>query len=243
MRQFCRSALFAITIAFCSLPATIVQAETMATDHCGIISSVDALGNVKYVPWGKKKADTKTVATTADTSVIIALTAGKVADLKDGMWIKFEELTDGKSKKISAGQFLMEDGDKIVIFKGLPEEFILYNHEGWYTNEIAGVKFKIQPMGKGESPTNPGTNLRSAAYKEPAGGFVVYFPKSIEGAVVNWGGSKPGTNVPDADGKVLVNKETCTDYYWKHLKNPAKPDEGFTSGMTEFTIRKLPTRP
>ena len=98
-------------------------------------------------------------------------------------------------------------------------------------------------MGAGKAQSNPGTNLRAAEYKEPPGGFVVYFPKTLEGAVLGWGGFKPAANVPDKDGKVLINKETCTDYYWKHLKNPARPEAGSVSGLTEFTIRKLPKRP
>ena len=97
-------------------------------------------------------------------------------------------------------------------------------------------------MGAGKTPSNPGTNLRAAEYKEPAGGFIVFFPNTLQGAVLGWGGFKPGANVPDEVGKVLVNKDTCTDYYWKHLKNPARPEAGYVSGMTEFTIRKLPER-
>jgi hypothetical protein len=49
--------------------------------------------------------------------------------------------------------------------------------------------------------------------------------------------------VPDADGKVLINKETCGESYWKHRKNPGRPEAGYVSGLTELTIRKLPTRP
>lgn len=221
-----------------------LAADTAAAGDYGTIASVDAAGVVTLIPWGKKPADAKTVATSADTSVTLALSPGKVSDLKAEMWIKIDEVAaDGKAKKISAGPFVAEDGDKVVIFKGMPEEFILYRSEGWYTNTAGGVKFKVQPMGAGKEPTNPGSNLRAAAYKEPAGGFVVYFPLTLKGAVVNWGGSKPGANVPDAEGKVLINKATCTDYYYKHLKNPARPEAGYTGGMTEFTIRKLPKRP
>ena len=233
--------LFAFSMLVAMAPASS-HAESSVVEHCGVISSIDDSGSIKYVPWGKKAADAKSITVALDASISIALESGKLADLKSGMWVKFEELTDGKSKKVSAGQFLIADGDKIVVFKGLPEEFVLYNAEGWYTNEVAGVKFKVQPMGKGEQATNPGSNLRAASYREPAGGFVVYFPTTLEGAVVNWGGPKPGANLPDKDGKVLINKDTCTEYSWKHLKNPAKPDEGYTSGVTEFTIRKLPKR-
>ncbi len=235
IRMFVFSSLVATSKANC-------LAESSAIENCGLISGVEDSGSIKYVPWGKKTVDVKSVQLVSDASVTVALESAKLTDLKSGMWIKFDEVIDGKCKKVSAGQFLTADGDRIVVFKGLPEEFILYNSEGWYTNEVLGAKFKVQPMGKGELPTNPGSNLRAASYREPAGGFVVYFPKTLENAVVNWGGSKPSANIPDKEGKVLINKDTCTDYYWKHLKNPAKPDEGFTSGLTEFTIRKLPKR-
>lgn len=224
-------------------PATAPATAPAPRDDYGTIAAVDASGVVSVIPWGKKPADAKAITTRADVSVRINLEPGKVADLKEGMWIKVEQVVEGKARRIIAGQFLQEDGDKVVVFKGMSEEFLVYRSEGWYTNTVAGVQFKVQPMGAGKEPSNPGTNLRAASYKEPAGGFVVYFPMTLKGAVVNWGGSKPGANVPDADGKVLVNKDTCTDYYWKHLKNPARPEQGYVSGMTEFTIRKLPRRP
>jgi hypothetical protein len=209
----------------------------------GIVASVDG-GTIQVIPWGKEKEDTKSVTTGPDASVLINLDPGKVSDLASGMWLKvLERDSDGEAKRIIAGQFLQQDGDKVVVFKGLPEEILVYRSEGWYTNTVAGVQFKVQPMGAGKTPSNLGTNLRAAKYQEPAGGFVVYFPKTLDGAVLGWGGFKPKANVPDADGKVVVNKDTCTDYYWKHLKNPARPEAGYASGMTEFTIRKMPARP
>lgn len=222
-------------------PATAPAAADPA-DY-GTVAAVGG-GAIQLIPWGKKKEDAKAISTSADVSILINLDPGKVSDLIEGMWLKvLERDGDGKAKRIAAGQYLQADGDKVVVFKGLPEEFLVHRSEGWYTNNVAGVQFKVQPMGAGKTPSNLGTNLRAAKYREPAGGFVVYFPKTLDGAVLGWGGFKPNANIPDADGKVLVNKDTCTDYYWKHLKNPARPEAGYTSGMTEFTIRKMPPRP
>ncbi len=224
-------------------PTTAPATAPTVSGNYGTVATVDASGVVSIIPWGMKAADAKPFPTGGETSVAINLAPGKVADIKEGMWIKIAEMADGKARRIIAGQFLQEEGDKIVIFKGLPEEFLINRSDGWYTNTVAGVQFKVQPMGAGKESSNPGTNLRAAAYKEPDGGFVVYFPQTLKGAVLGWGGFKPGANVPDVEGKVLVNKDTCTDYYWKHLKNPARPEAGFVSGMTEFTIRNLPKRP
>ena len=238
--------LFVCLAAFgwTNFSARAEDANPAAAVDYGTVVSVDPSGVVTFIPWTKKKEDARTIPTSADTSVTIALAPGKVTDIAEGMWIKIEETdADGKAKKISAGPFLSEDGDKVVIFKGMPEEFILYGSDGWYTNTAGGCKFKVQPMGAGKEPTNPGSNLRPATYKEPAGGFVFYFPLTLKGAVINWGGSKPGSKQLDADGKVLINKDTCTDKYFKHLKNPARPEAGYVSGLTELTIRKLPKRP
>jgi hypothetical protein len=192
----------------------------------GTVAAVDG-GAIRLIPWGKKKEDTKPVFTAAGVSVLINLDPGKVSDLAEGMWLKvLERDGDRKAKRIIAGQYLQQDGDKIVVFKDLPEEFLVYRSDGWYTNTVAGVRFKVQPMGAGETPGNLGTNLRAAKYQEPAGGFVVYFPRTLDSAVLGWGGFKPEANIPDADGKVLVNKDTCTDCYWKHLKDPARPEAG-----------------
>ena len=223
------------------VPATAPAAA--ARSDYGIVAATDA-NVVRLIPWGSKPDDVKAIPIAADASVSVNLDAGKAADLKEGMWLKvLERDAGGKAERIIAGQFLQEKKDKVIVSKGLPEEFLVYRSDGWYTNTAGGVQFKVQPMGAGKTPGNPGTNVRAAKYQEPPGGFVVYFPKTLEGAVLGWGGFKPGANVPDADGKVPVNRETCTDYYWKHLKNPARPEAGYVSGLTEFTVRKMPSRP
>ena len=234
---------FGVHFSSAADPAPATVPATANLGDYGTVAAVDGTV-IQLIPWGKKKEDARTVSAAARPSILINLDPGKVNDLAEGMWLKvLERDSDGTAKRIIAGQFLQEDGDKVVVFKGLPEEFLVYNSEGWYTNTVAGVQFKVQPMGAGKTASNLGTNLRAAKYQEPAGGFVVYFPKTLEGSVLGWGGFKPKANIPDADGKVLVNKETCTDYYWKHLKNPARPEAGYASGMTEFTIRKMPSRP
>jgi hypothetical protein len=149
------------------------QAAAAGGDY-GLVTGVDAVGVIRLIPWGKKPTDAFDIPTYPDASVLINLEAGKPADLRGGMWLKVQErAADGKARRIIAGQFVQEVGDKVVVFKGMPEEFLAYGSEGWYTNIAAGIQFKIQPMGAGKSTSNPGTNLRPAKYQEPAGGFVI----------------------------------------------------------------------
>ena len=233
----------ALAIGATLLAPALALAAAAATGDYGTVSAVDAAGVVTIVPWGKTPADSRTVATGKDTAVSINKDVGKWADLKEGMWIKLEDVgADGAARKIIAGQFIFMDGDKMVIFKGLPEEFILYGSAGWYTNAVDGFKFKFQAMRAGPDGPNAGANLRPAGYKEPPGGFVVYFPLTLKGAVLNYEGAKPGAAALDAEGKFAINKDTVTESYWKHPKNPNQRDAGFVSGLTELTIRKLPKR-
>ena len=204
-------------MALFALTAGIVFAE----GEFGMIVAVGENRNITFQPWGKITTEARTVSA--------------VGDLKAGMWIKFT------ATGILTGQFVDEDGDRIVIFKGLPEEFLTENVSDWYTNEAGGVKFKVQLM-RGPNNTVTGANLRPAKYREPAGGFVFYLPPKLKGAVLNHGGPKPGSMIPDADGKVRIDKDTVTDKYWKHPRNPQRPEAGFVSGLTELTIRKLPPR-
>jgi len=192
-----------------------------ADGEFGTIVAIGENRNITFQPWGKTSTETRTVSA--------------AGNLKPGMWIKFT------GNRVLTGQFVAVDGDRIVIFKDLPEEFLTVYVPDWYTNEAGGVKFKVQLM-RGPDNTVTGDNVRPANYREPTGGFVFYLPPKLKGAVLNHGGPKPGSMIPDADGKVLINKDTVTEKYWKHLRNPQRPEAGFVSGLTELTIRKLPPR-
>ena len=225
---------FAATSTFAAAPSAAF----------GTISTVDPKGTVTLTPWGKPANESISTQVDKDSTITINTVPGKLDQLKAGMWIKLDEFTaDGPAKKISAGEFLTKDGDKVAMFKGLPEEFFLVsNGKGWYTNEINGLKFKAQQMSGPPGVTNTGMNFRAAGYQEPEGGFVVYVPLSLKGITLNHGGPKPGSMMPDDQGRVFINKDSVTDNYWKHPKNPAKPEEGFTTGLTELTMRKFPRR-
>lgn len=233
----------ALPILIVILAITVSQstAAPVGSGDIGTVSAVDDSGTIRFVPWGKTDTDMENVATTAETEVSVAAAAAKVADLKAGMWIKLDEMAgSGEAKRLSAGQFLAEDGDKLVIFKALPGELLQRDVKDWYTNEAGGIRFKVQLMRSSGDPKILGANLRPASYREPAGGFVFYLPLTLKGAVLNYGGPKVGRTVPDADGKLVINKDTVTETYWKHPRNPSKPDLGSVSGLTELTIRKLP---
>jgi hypothetical protein len=160
---------------------------------------------------------------------------------KPGMWIELDELAGGGAvKRASAGDFLSADGGRVVIFRGLPAEFLQRDVKDWYTNEAGGVQFKVQLMRGSGDPKITGANLRPSKYAEPAEGFVFHLPAGLKGAVINFHGAKPGVTTPDAEGKITINKETVIESYFSHPKNPVKPELGATSGLTELTLRKLP---
>ena len=226
------------------LCATVSTFAAVSNGEIGTVAAVDGTGAITFVPWGKSPREAVSLTAGADAVVTINTEPGKQDQLKAGMWIKIDETTsNATAKKISAGQFLTKVGDKIEMFKGLPEEFLLSsNSTGWYTNEIDGMKFKAQQMSGPPGGANTGMNFRAAGYKEPEGGFVIYLPLSLKGVVLNHGGPKPGSMAPDAEGRVFINKDTVTENYWKHPKNPTKPEEGLTTGLTELTMRKFPRR-
>ena len=233
--------LYSPLIAVLVITGSWGAAAPVSNGDIGTVSAVDRAGTISFVSWGKAVAEMERVATRTETEVSVAGAAAKVADVRVGMWIRFDAIGGGgEANRVSAGQFLAEDGDKLVIFKALPGEFLQREVKDWYTNEAGGIKFKVQLMRSSGDPKIPGANLRPVSYKEPAGGFVFYLPLTLKGAVLNYGGPKPGVTVPDADGKIVINKDTVTETYWQHPRNPNKPDLGVVSGLTELTIRKLP---
>ncbi len=223
------------------LGATYAAAAGPSSGDVGTIAEVNLPSGVAMIPWGKTPAEAQKIVTEANTSITITGVAAKIGDLQIGMWIKLEEIGEGGlAKQISAGQFVGADGDKVVIFQNLPEELLQRNVADWYTNEAGGIKFKVQLMRNKEDGTISGANLRPAKYQEPAGGFVFYLPPKLKGTVVNYHGAKKGATTLDADFKMAITKETVDESYFQHPSNPAKPEAGSTSGLTELTLRKLP---
>ena len=229
---FCLGAIF--------LWSPVTAAAPVENGEFGTISKVTEQ-KATFVPWGKTEAEAKSVSLSKDTRIDVADGSDKKPDLQPGMWIKFDKVSgDGVPLAIKAGHFVTENKDKIVIFQNLPAEFLFTNVKDWYTNEAGGVKFKIQVMRSKTDMAVTGLNFRPAKYKEPAGGFLFYWPQQLKGAVLNYEGAERGATIPDAEGKIAITKDTVTDSYWKHPKNPNKLDAGYTSGLTELTVRKLP---
>lgn len=234
-----------VTLAFgfvcLALLANRTSAEPPKPGDLGTVSAVDAGGRISFLPWGGAAADVQVLTTQAGAALTVRGIAASAKELQPGMWIKLAELAgDGSVKRASAGHFLTAEGGKVVIFQGLPGEFLQRDVKDWYTNEAGGVKFKVQLMRSSGDPKVTGANLRPSSYAEPAEGFVFHLPAGLKGAVVNFHGAKPGVTTPDAEGRITINKETVTDSYFAHPKNPVKPELGSTSGLTELTIRKLP---
>lgn len=236
-----KSPVIAVLLAGISCATGRALADSVGNGEIGTVAACDNTGVIRFVPWGKTDADVKQVATKANTEVFVAVRAARITDLEKGMWIRFDVIgSDGVAKRVTSGQFITGNGDKIVIFKDMPAEFLQRDVKDWYSNEAGGVRFKVQLMrGKG-IPGISGANLRPASYQEPAGGFVFYLPAALKGTVLNYNGAKPGTTVPDAEGKIVINRDSVTESYWKHPKNPNKLDLGPVSGLTELTLRKFP---
>jgi hypothetical protein len=234
----CKPIIYLASIIVWSPLAT---AAPISNGDIGTISKITDQKTVKFVPWGMAVSEAKIVSIAGETKIDVANGTDKKTDLQPGMWIKFAKVSeDGKPLEIKAGHFLAQNKDTIIIFQGLPAEFLAAEVKDWYTNEAGGVKFKIQVMRSKTDMAVTGLNLRPASYREPEGGFVFYWPVQLKGAVVNYEGAKKGATIPDAEGKIAITKDTVTESYWKHPKNPNKLDAGYTSGLTELTVRKMP---
>jgi len=138
-----------------STPAT-TPAVVRAMDY-GTVVAADA-GVIRFVPWGEKADAAKPAPTSVDISVLVNLEPGKVADLKEGMWLKvLERGGDGKAKRIIAGQFLQQDGEKVVVFKGLPRS-------SWSTDPRVGTRIQLPAC---SSRSNRWGRARHPATSEP----------------------------------------------------------------------------
>ena len=112
-------------------------------------------GTFTVQPQGTKvPADVAKVATDTKTAVTVASEAGKVADLKIGMWVR-AEIVDGIARKIVAGHLWLEEGERLVLFKGLPQEF---THPTGF--DVNNVPTKFGPLRMVYRLTGNGSYLR-----------------------------------------------------------------------------------
>ena len=88
----------------------------------------------------------------------------KVADLNVGMWVRAEMVGD-VATRIVAGHLWLEDGERLVLFKGLPEEF--FTHPAGF--DVNNVPTKFGPLRMMYRLTGNGSYLRWGR-KAPAQG-------------------------------------------------------------------------
>jgi len=138
----CLLSLLAAAVGFAprASAAEPEKAEAKADIVQGTLTaSPDEKGTLSVQPQGTRaKGDIVRVATDEKTIVFLGQAAIKVADLKAGMWTR-TELANGVAAKIAAGHIVTEDGDQIVLFKGLPEAFFL--HPGGFDVRAMPIKF------------------------------------------------------------------------------------------------------
>jgi arabinogalactan endo-1,4-beta-galactosidase/ribosomal protein L7/L12 len=115
------------------------------------------------------------IATDARTVVSIAQEKIKVSDLKAGMWVR-AEMADGIARKIVAGHLWLEEGDKLVLFKGLPPEF--FTHPAGF--DVNNEPTKFGPLRMMYRLTGNGSYLRWGRKALPKEGMVVCWPTSLK---------------------------------------------------------------
>jgi hypothetical protein len=123
----------------------------------------------------KTAIDVQKVATDAKTAITVAQENIKVADLKVGMWIR-AELTNRGTTKIVAGHLWLEDGERLVLFKGLPEEF--FTHPAGF--DVNNVPTKFGPLRRMYRLTGNGSYLRWGRKALPKEGMVVCWPTTLK---------------------------------------------------------------
>ena len=162
--------------------------------HGTLVAAPDGNGTLTILPQGKKTAaDAVTVSTDAKTEVGIASEKSGIAALRAGMWLQ-PEIENGIAKKIIAGNIVADDGDRCVLFKGLPESFFT-DPSGF---DVAKFPTHFGPLQLMYRLTGNGAFLRFGRKEGPKGGFVTYFPPGIRGKFFD-GHTKQN---PDADGKM-----------------------------------------
>ncbi len=152
------------------------HAQKPITVQGTITTAPSEKGTFTVQPQGTKvPADVVKIATDAKTTVTIASETIKVADLKVGMWVR-AEMADGIARKIVAGHLWVEEGDKLVLFQGLPPEFFTYPAGFDVNNEPT----KFGPLRMMYRLTGNGSYLRWGRKALPKEGMVVCWPTSLK---------------------------------------------------------------
>ena len=132
-------------------------------------------GTFAIQPQGTKgPAEVQQVATDTKTVVTVAEEKIKVADLRVGMWVRAEIVGD-VAAKIVAGHLWIEDGEKLLLFKGLPEEF--FTHPAGF--DVINVPTKFGPLRMMYRLTGNGSYLRWGRKALPKEGMVVCWPTKL----------------------------------------------------------------
>ena len=141
-----------------------------------IIVAPDANGIFTVQPQGTKAAaDAVRVATDTKTVVSVAQKQAQLGDLKVGMWAKVE-LGQGVATKVVAGHLWLEEGEKLVLFSGLPQE--LFTHPAGF--DVSNVPTKFGPLRLVYRLTGNGSYLRWGRKALPKEGMVVCWPTTLK---------------------------------------------------------------
>jgi hypothetical protein len=175
------TAFFVLGLALC--PHTTASDAKAAAIQGTITVAPDEKGTFFVQPQGTKApANVVKVVTDAKTVVSVALAAIKVADLNVGMWAR-AEMVNGVAAKIVAGHLWLEDGDKLVLFKGLPQEFFI--HPAGF--DVSTVPTKFGPLRMVYRLVGNGSYLRWGRKALPKEGMVVCWPTKLK-AKFSYGG-------------------------------------------------------
>ena len=209
--------LFAVFVvlglAFC--PHTTASDAKAAAIQGTITVAPNKNGTFSVQPQGTKApADVVKVATDAKTVVSVALAVIKVADLKVGMWARVE-VVNGIAAKIIAGHLWLEDGDKLVLFKGLPQEF--FTHPAGF--DVPTVPTKFGPLRMVYRLVGNGAYLRWGRKALPKEGMVVCWPTKLK-AKFSYGG--PPVK-PDNQGLIHLPADVSELRIW--FTDPAIPQD------------------
>ncbi len=148
--------------------ADYVQGTIIDAPHEDGIFNVQPQGTKAPCAAMKITTDPKTVVTIAQEKT-------KVADLKVGMWVR-AEMVGEVATRIVAGHLWLEDGERLVLFKGLPEEF--FTHPAGF--DVNNVPTKFGPLRMMYRLTGNGSYLRWGRKALPKEGMVVCWPTSLK---------------------------------------------------------------
>ncbi len=141
-----------------------------------IIVAPDATGVFTVQPQGTKAAaDAVRVAADTKTVVSVAQKQAQLGDLEAGMWAK-TELGQGVATKVVAGHLWLEEGETLVLFRGLPQE--LFTHPAGF--DVSNVPTKFGPLRLVYRVTGNGSYLRWGRKALPKEGMAVCWPTTLK---------------------------------------------------------------